>query len=154
MAKQPAFWPKAEEKTRYSKHLFQILSGIGSGSGRHLLRGAADHDIPALVAPLRPQIHNVVRGFDHIQVMLDHNHRIAAVSGKAIPFMDSHVHNITFRTDSYDGHYHEFCGTSSPAIPVGDGRHVHFAKAYTSYADGHAHEFRLASLINDPISEC
>lgn len=43
-----------------------------------------------------------------------HNHRIAAVSGKAIPFMDSHVHNITFRTDSYDGHYHEFCGTSSP----------------------------------------
>ena len=74
-----------------------------------------------------------------------HNHRIAAVSGKAIPFMDSHVHNITFRTDSYDGHYHEFCGTSSPAIPVGDGRHVHFAKAYTSYADGHAHEFRLAS---------
>lgn len=68
--------------------------------------------------------------------------------------MDSHVHNITFRTDSYDGHYHEFCGTSSPAIPVGDGRHVHFAKAYTSYADGHAHEFRLASLINDPISEC
>lgn len=58
-----------------------------------------------------------------------HNHRIAAVSGKAIPFMDSHVHNITFRTDSYDGHYHEFCGTSSPAIPVGDGRHVHFAKA-------------------------
>ena len=83
-----------------------------------------------------------------------HNHRIAAVSGKAIPFMDSHVHNITFRTESYDGHYHEFCGTSSPTIPVGDGRHVHFAKAYTSYADGHAHEFRLASLINDPISEC
>ena len=50
-----------------------------------------------------------------------HNHRFATVSGEAIPYMGSHVHRVTFLTDSYDGHIHEFSGTSSPAIPVGDG---------------------------------
>ena len=62
-----------------------------------------------------------------------HNHRFATVSDEAIPYMGSHVHNIKFRTDSYDGHYHEFCGTSSAAIPVGGGKHIHFAKAHTTY---------------------
>lgn len=83
-----------------------------------------------------------------------HNHRFATVSEEAIPYMGSHVHTVKFRTDSYDGHYHEFCGTSSTAIPVGDGRHVHFAKAYTTPADGHTHEFRFASLIDNPIEKC
>lgn len=83
-----------------------------------------------------------------------HNHRFATVSGEARPFMGSHVHRITFRTDSYDGHIHEFSGVSSPAIPVGDGRHVHFANAFTTMADGHVHEFRVASLINNPIDRC
>lgn len=82
-----------------------------------------------------------------------HNHRFATVSGRAIPFEGSHVHQVTFRTDSFDGHFHEFTGTSSPAIPVGDGRHVHFARAVTTMADGHVHEFRVAALINDPIEE-
>ena len=74
-----------------------------------------------------------------------YNHRFATVSDEAIPYMGSHVHNIKFRTDSYDGHYHEFCGTSSAAIPVGGG------KAYTTSADGHVHEFQVASLIDNPI---
>lgn len=82
-----------------------------------------------------------------------HNHRFATVSGEAIPFMGSHVHNITFRTDTFDDHFHEFCGTSSPAIPVGDGRHVHFAKAQTTSRDGHVHQFRVASLIDNPIEK-
>lgn len=83
-----------------------------------------------------------------------HNHRFATVSGRAVPFEGSHVHEITFRTDSYDGHVHEFTGTSSPAFPIADGRHVHFVKARTAMADGHVHEFRAASLIEDPIEEC
>lgn len=83
-----------------------------------------------------------------------HNHRFATVSGEPIPFRGSHVHNVEFRTDSYEGHIHEFCGTSSIAIPVGDGRHVHFASARTTAAaDGHTHEFRVAALIEDPTSE-
>lgn len=82
-----------------------------------------------------------------------HNHRFATVSGEAIPFQGSHVHNVTFRTDSYDGHYHEFSGQSTVAIPVGGGRHVHFASASTTTADGHSHEFRVASLIDNPIED-
>ena len=83
-----------------------------------------------------------------------HNHRFATVSGEAIPYMGSHVQRVTFLTDSYDGHFHEFSGTSSPAIPVGDGRHIHFAKARTTFQDGHTHEFRVSSLINNPIDRC
>lgn len=84
-----------------------------------------------------------------------HNHRFATVSGEAIEAQGSHYHNITFRTDSHNRHIHEFCGPSSLAIPIGDGRHVHFVKACTTSAeDGHAHEFRVATLINDAVEEC
>ena len=82
-----------------------------------------------------------------------HNHRFAVVSEEAISCKGGHIHNIRFRTDSYDGHYHEFCGTSGPAVSVGDGRHVHYASGYTSSEDGHTHRFRAASLIDNPI-EC
>ncbi len=83
-----------------------------------------------------------------------HNHRFATVSEEAIATRDSHVHRIWFRTDSHDGHFHEFCGISSPAIWVGDGRHVHFLKDCTESADGHVHRFRAASLIDDPTEDC
>lgn len=82
-----------------------------------------------------------------------HNHRFATVSGEAIPHQGSHVHNVKFRTDSYDGHFHEFSGQTSVAFPLEDGRHVHFVKARTTAADGHTHEFRAASLIDNPIED-
>ena len=80
-----------------------------------------------------------------------HNHRFVAVSGEAMRYGDSHVHEVKFRTDFADGHYHEFCGTSSPAIDVGNGKHVHFASAYTQEEDGHRHRFQVASLIESPL---
>lgn len=84
-----------------------------------------------------------------------HNHRFATVSGEAIRYGDSHVHEIKFRTDFADGHFHEFCGTSSPAIEVGNGKHVHFASAWTEEEDGHRHRFQVASLIESPLDfEC
>ena len=111
----------------------------------------------AAVYPIRREqhVHEVV-GSTFIAESCEeaHNHRFATVSGEAILCGRSHVHEVTFRTDSYDGHYHKFKGTSSPAIPVGDGRHVHFAKACTTTADGHTHEFRVASLIDNPIAPC
>lgn len=81
-----------------------------------------------------------------------HNHRFATVSGEAMPIpgKQDHYHEIKFRTDFADGHYHEFCGKSSGAIDVGGGKHVHFAKACTDEADGHRHEFQVASLIDSP----
>ena len=47
-----------------------------------------------------------------------HNHRFATVSGEAIKSGTSHYHNVKFRTDSYEGHYHEFEGKTGPAISV------------------------------------
>lgn len=83
-----------------------------------------------------------------------HNHRFASMSGEAIPAQGNHFHNVTFRTDTYEDHYHEFTGPSTLAIPTGDGRHIHFANGCTTSADGHVHEFRVASLINNPAEKC
>lgn len=84
-----------------------------------------------------------------------HNHRFATVSGEATQSGCSHVHDIEFRTDYADGHYHTFCGKSGPAVDVGGGKHVHYAKACTTAEDGHKHAFQVASLIEEPTEfEC
>ncbi|QHQ61088.1 hypothetical protein Ana3638_10170 [Anaerocolumna sedimenticola] len=82
-----------------------------------------------------------------------HNHRFATVSGEAIPYGQDHYHEVAFRTDFYEDHFHEFCGNTSGAIPVGNNRHVHFLESVTTVNDGHRHEFRVATLIEDPIGE-
>lgn len=82
-----------------------------------------------------------------------HNHRFATVSGPAIlcgPY--DHVHEVAFRTDFYEDHYHEFCGRTGGAIPVGD-RHVHFLESETMVSEDHYHDFRLATMIDDPIGD-
>jgi len=82
-----------------------------------------------------------------------HNHRFATVSGEVIPIgRGDHVHNVRFRTDFYEEHFHEFCGRTEGAIPVGD-RHVHFLDDETTFNDGHRHDFRFATLIDDPIGD-
>lgn len=82
-----------------------------------------------------------------------HNHRFATVSDKAITTGKSHFHEVKFRTDFYENHFHDFCGKTSLAIPVGGGRHVHFLESVTEVSDGHLHAFRVATLIEDPIGE-
>lgn len=80
-----------------------------------------------------------------------HNHRFAGVSGEAIPLpYGDHKHAIYVRTDFF-GHYHFIRVFTGPAIPVGNGKHVHFAKGFTSINDGHYHEFQFATLIEDPL---
>lgn len=82
-----------------------------------------------------------------------HNHRFATVSSQVIPVGNfDHVHEIKFRTDFYEEHFHEFCGRTLGAITVGD-RHVHFLQSETTVNDGHRHEFRLATFIDDPIGD-
>ncbi|MEL4105803.1 YmaF family protein [Oscillospiraceae bacterium WX1] len=82
-----------------------------------------------------------------------HNHRFATVSGQAIPIAGGdHIHEITFRTDFYEDHFHEFCGKTRGAEKVGD-RHVHFLESETTVNDGHRHDFRVATLIENPIGD-
>ena len=81
-----------------------------------------------------------------------HNHRFCTVSGEAEykPDKSDHYHDVKFRTDFADGHYHEFCGKTSGAIDVGNGKHVHFLKDFTNVEDRHRHEFQVATLIESP----
>lgn len=82
-----------------------------------------------------------------------HNHRFCTVSGEAIYTNDKrdHFHEVKFHTDFSDEHFHEFCGKTSGAINVGNGKHVHFLKDFTEEEDGHKHEFQVATLIKSPI---
>ncbi|MEE1032140.1 MAG: YmaF family protein [Ruminococcus sp.] len=104
--------------------------------------------------PHCPKQHNhEILGSTKIQGCCDdaHNHRFATVSGEAIPCEGSHVHEVRFTTDSCDGHKHEFCGTSGPAIKVSEDHHVHYAESFTTREDGHKHKFTVASLIENPV---
>ncbi len=80
-----------------------------------------------------------------------HNHRFCTVTGEAKRVGDSHIHEVKFRTDFSDEHFHEFCGKTSIAINVGNGKHVHFIKDVTEQEDGHKHQFQAATLIDSPI---
>lgn len=83
-----------------------------------------------------------------------HNHRFAGVTGPAIPDRGSHVHRLFTRTDSID-HFHIIHEFTGEAIPVGNGRHVHFVRGRTTTVDGHSHRFIFATLIENPIGrEC
>jgi len=81
-----------------------------------------------------------------------HNHRFAGVSSEAIKRGRSHTHAILVNSDFFLSHFHEVAAESGPAIPVGEGRHVHFVCGETTFNAGHDHEFIFAMLIEDPIS--
>lgn len=81
-----------------------------------------------------------------------HNHRFAGVSGQAIGEGRNHIHEILTRTDFFD-HFHIIKVKTGPAIPVGEGRHVHFVEAVTTVNDDHRHELIFATLIESPILE-
>ena len=82
-----------------------------------------------------------------------HNHRFCTVTDEAVYTGDKceHYHEVKFRTDFADGHYHEFCGKTSGAVYLDCGKHVHFIKDCTESKDGHKHEFQAATLIQEPI---
>lgn len=80
-----------------------------------------------------------------------HNHRFCTVTGEAMRMGNSHVHEVKFRTDFDDKHYHEFKGQTGPAYEVGEGKHVHYIKDFTQERDGHKHRFQAATFIDSPL---
>lgn len=106
--------------------------------------------------PIQRHVHEFVGSVRLAEVGTEdvHNHRIAGVTGQAIPHRGSHIHRIVTRTDFFNDHFHEIQVFTGPAIPVGHGkRHVHFVYAVTRERDGHRHVFILATLIENPIGE-
>ena len=98
-------------------------------------------------------VHELQGSVKFAEVDDPHNHRFCTVTEEACPVGEGqHVHEVCFRTDYYDGHYHEFRGKTGLAVPVGD-KHVHFIESVTSVDDGHRHDFEAATLIEDPIKK-
>ncbi|HHY90677.1 MAG TPA: hypothetical protein GX503_03345, partial [Clostridiales bacterium] len=54
-------------------------------------------------------------------------------------------------TDFAIGHLHEIGAETGPAIPVSDGKHVHFVETVTTMNLGHSHEAVFATLIEEPV---
>lgn len=79
-----------------------------------------------------------------------HNHRFTTITGEAVRTFRNHYHEVSFTTDTADGHYHDFCGKTGEAIDVGYGKHVHFIKEITDREDGHKHSFQASTLIENP----
>ena len=69
----------------------QILPGIALGHLRHFLRGAGGYDISAAIAALGAKINDVVGGFDHVQIVLDNQHRVPRVH-QFLQHLDELVH--------------------------------------------------------------
>ncbi|AIQ53115.1 YmaF family protein [Paenibacillus sp. FSL R7-0331] len=81
-----------------------------------------------------------------------HNHRFAGFTGQSIWIGSSHIHEIDFSKTDYAGHFHTLRKIrTGPAIPVGNGKHVHFVSGETSENSGHVHAFNFATLIQSPL---
>ena len=85
---------------------------------------------------------------------VEHNHRIAGVTGPPIECGKSHVHKIAVLTDTFVDHFHEICDTTGPALYLkdGKGKHIHLLKGTTGVADdnNHDHDYYFTTLIEDP----
>lgn len=82
-----------------------------------------------------------------------HNHRFATVSCEPIATCNgNHAHQVTFRTDTYEGHFHEFSGRTTDEFEVCKG-HVHYLEGWTSEQAGHRHRFKVITHIEDPTEE-
>ncbi|RAV19974.1 YmaF family protein [Paenibacillus contaminans] len=81
-----------------------------------------------------------------------HNHRFAGVTGQAIRVGKSHVHEIDLTNTDFLDHFHNLKKIrTGPAIPVGNGKHVHFVSGQTTINDEHRHPFNFATLIQKPL---
>ena len=86
---------------------------------------------------------------------VEHNHRIAGVTGPPIKYGNSHVHKVDELTDTFDDHFHKICDTTGPALYLPGGKkHIHLLKGTTGVADdnNHDHEYFFATLIEDPTN--
>lgn len=82
-----------------------------------------------------------------------HSHRFATVTSEPVILKNGkHAHKLTFRTDTYDGHCHEFCGMTTEEYEICDG-HVHYCEGKTSESDGHCHEFKFITHIENPTED-
>lgn len=105
---------------------------------------------PPCPPPKQKHNHEIVGRVEIVYEGKPHYHCFATVSGEAIPVEGhDHVHNVAFRTNFANGHYHEFIGRTSGAVVIGD-RHVHYVESSTLRENNHRHKFSFVTLMNEP----
>ena len=61
------------------QHLFEVPARMAGGMLCHRFRGAHHHDLSSLISPIRTEINDPVGTADHIEVVLDHEDRVALI---------------------------------------------------------------------------
>ena len=83
-----------------------------------------------------------------------HIHNIKTWTFPAKPIPGGHVHRIRALTTFNRRHIHSFCRTTSPAIDVGNGMHIHYVKGLTNRVLAHRHRVRaFTSAAPNPPNE-
>ncbi|SFC38065.1 YmaF family protein [Clostridium uliginosum] len=83
---------------------------------------------------------------------VEHNHRIAGVTGPPMGPGKYHFHKIAVFTDTFDDHFHKICDTTGPALWLSDGKHIHLVEGTTEPEDQHDHDYFFTTLIQDPTN--
>jgi len=82
-----------------------------------------------------------------------HSHRFACITSEPVLLKNGrHAHRLTFRTDTYDGHCHEFCDVTTENYEICGG-HVHYCEGRTSESSGHCHQFKFITHIENPTED-
>ena len=63
----------------FAERFFQKLSGVGFLDFCNFLRRAARDDRAAAVSALRTEVDDMVRAFDHVEIVFDDDHGVAPV---------------------------------------------------------------------------
>ena len=71
------------------QHLIEIPTRVTGGMFSNLFWGARHHDLPSLVSPFWTEVHDPVGTADHIEVVLNHQDRVALVDESL-----HHIHQL------------------------------------------------------------
>src|ERR1035441_7874933 len=68
----------------------EVLSRVRRTPQGARLGSSGCDDPPAAIPAVRPQVHDPVRRLDHVEIVLDDEHRVAAGSGP-VPYAEQHA---------------------------------------------------------------
>src|SRR5262249_20182297 len=76
---------------------FEKLTGVRRRNCRHVLRCSLGDDHPAAISTFWTQVDDPISGLDHVQVVLNHEHGVAAID-EAMQHVQQHAHILEVET--------------------------------------------------------
>ena len=98
----------------------QITTRVGLRARRDGLRCANRNDLAAAAPAFRPQVDDVIRGFDNVQVVFDNQHRVTGVHQTVQAVEELRLDKSEIESFERDGYlilreFFNAAGTSSPS---------------------------------------